>query len=58
MEVEEILPVSEEVEPAKASGEVKGIDKKKGEGTMPLGDGTGPVGMGPMTGRAVGYCAG
>jgi len=25
---------------------------------MPGGDGTGPAGMGPMTGRAVGYCAG
>jgi len=25
---------------------------------MPMGDGTGPAGMGPMTGRAAGYCAG
>jgi len=25
---------------------------------MPFGDGTGPLGMGPMTGRAAGYCAG
>jgi len=25
---------------------------------MPYGDGTGPVGMGPMTGRGAGYCAG
>ncbi len=25
---------------------------------MPLGDRTGPMGMGPMTGRAAGYCAG
>jgi hypothetical protein len=25
---------------------------------MPLGDGTGPMGMGPMTGRGAGYCAG
>lgn len=25
---------------------------------MPAGDGTGPVGMGPMTGRGAGYCAG
>ena len=24
---------------------------------MPRGDGTGPAGMGPMTGRAAGYCA-
>ena len=25
---------------------------------MPRGDGTGPMGFGPMTGRAAGYCAG
>jgi len=25
---------------------------------MPRGDGTGPAGMGPMTGRAAGYCTG
>jgi hypothetical protein len=25
---------------------------------MPGGDGTGPMGRGPMTGRAAGYCAG
>ncbi len=25
---------------------------------MPRGDGTGPGGMGPMSGRAAGYCAG
>ena len=25
---------------------------------MPRGDGTGPMGMGAMTGRAAGYCAG
>jgi hypothetical protein len=25
---------------------------------MPGGDGTGPLGMGPRTGRAAGYCAG
>ena len=25
---------------------------------MPRGDGTGPTGMGPMTGRAAGFCAG
>ncbi|HOP39776.1 MAG TPA: DUF5320 domain-containing protein [Geobacteraceae bacterium] len=25
---------------------------------MPRGDGTGPTGFGPMTGRAAGYCAG
>ena len=25
---------------------------------MPRGDSTGPLGMGPMTGRAAGFCAG
>ena len=25
---------------------------------MPFGDGTGPMGMGPLTGRGVGYCPG
>ena len=25
---------------------------------MPRGDGTGPAGAGPMTGRAMGYCSG
>ena len=25
---------------------------------MPRGDGTGPMGMGPMTGKGAGYCAG
>ena len=25
---------------------------------MPRGDATGPIGMGPMTGRGAGYCAG
>jgi hypothetical protein len=25
---------------------------------MPRGDSTGPMGMGPMTGRGAGYCAG
>lgn len=25
---------------------------------MPFGDGTGPTGLGPMTGRAAGFCAG
>ncbi len=28
------------------------------EAAMPAGDGTGPMGMGPMTGRAAGSCAG
>ena len=25
---------------------------------MPFGDGTGPMGQGPMTGRGAGYCTG
>jgi len=25
---------------------------------MPFGDGTGPMGLGPMTGRRAGFCAG
>ncbi len=25
---------------------------------MPRGDGTGPLGMGPLTGRGAGFCAG
>lgn len=33
-------------------------DKNKKEDTMPAGDGTGPGGMGPMTGRGAGFCAG
>lgn len=33
-------------------------DKNKEETDMPRGDGTGPMGMGPMTGRAAGFCAG
>jgi hypothetical protein len=36
-------------------------DKKlrnRKETIMPRGDRTGPAGMGPMTGRAAGYCAG
>jgi hypothetical protein len=32
--------------------------KEKKEEIMPLGDRTGPAGMGPMTGRGAGYCAG
>lgn len=30
----------------------------KGDFIMPRGDGTGPMRMGPMTGRGAGYCAG
>ena len=34
------------------------FNSRKGVKKMPGGDGTGPGGMGPMTGRAAGYCAG
>jgi hypothetical protein len=34
------------------------IQDKKEVIIMPGGDGTGPAGLGPMTGRAAGYCAG
>ena len=35
-------------------------EKIKGKGVieMPFGDGTGPMGLGPMTGRGAGFCAG
>jgi len=36
----------------------KSILKKQNRKDMPRGDGTGPGGLGPMTGRAAGYCAG
>ena len=36
------------------SEEVKGKEVIK----MPFGDGTGPLGLGPKTGRAAGFCAG
>jgi len=32
--------------------------KRKEVMEMPFGDGTGPLGLGPMTGRAAGFCAG
>ena len=35
-----------------------GVDGTKEDDEMPRGDGTGPMGMGSMTGRATGYCAG
>ena len=36
------------------SEEIKGKEVIK----MPFGDGTGPMGLGPMTGRGAGFCAG
>jgi hypothetical protein len=44
------MPVSHKVE------SFKNIEKEVI--TMPFGDGTGPAGLGPMTGRAAGFCAG
>lgn len=35
-----------------------GFHLRKEVTKMPYGDGTGPLGLGPMTGRAAGYCAG
>ena len=34
------------------------ITKRKEVISMPRGDGTGPAGLGPMSGRAAGFCAG
>ena len=34
------------------------MDKKREVISMPRGDGTGPLGAGPMTGRGAGYCTG
>ena len=34
------------------------LKEKKEVINMPFGDGTGPAGLGPMTGRAAGFCAG
>jgi hypothetical protein len=41
-------------------GQVNGDyeNSEKGGVNMPFGDGTGPAGMGPMTGRAAGFCVG
>lgn len=39
---------------------LKGLtqNNQKEKNEMPKGDGTGPMGMGPMTGRGIGHCAG
>ena len=42
----------------KAYGQAAVGRKEKEVSTMPFGDGTGPRGLGPMTGRGAGYCAG
>ena len=36
----------------------KQLNKDKEVMKMPAGDKTGPLGLGPMTGRGLGYCAG
>jgi hypothetical protein len=44
-----------------SNGRCECLDKEGGleeVNKMPFGDGTGPAGLGPMTGRAAGYCAG
>jgi hypothetical protein len=41
-----------------AEAKFKKVFKSKKEAFMPGGDRTGPLGMGPMTGRAAGFCAG
>jgi hypothetical protein len=51
-----LLPVIPELV-NKENIEVFELFYRKGN-IMPRGDGTGPVGMGPMTGRAAGFCAG
>ena len=43
---------------ARADADAGDTHNTKEEGTMPGGDGTGPSGTGPMTGRAAGDCAG
>lgn len=44
--------------PATVEAESRSLNNKERRITMPAGDGTGPGGMGPMTGRGAGYCAG
>jgi len=41
-------------------GQINGNYENSGKEmiNMPFGNGTGPAGLGPMTGRAAGYCAG
>jgi len=40
------------------AGEIHGLTREKGGEKMPGGDRTGPLGAGPRTGRAAGFCAG
>jgi hypothetical protein len=53
----EIVDLEEEA--AEAGADADGTSRRsERRSEMPKGDGTGPTGMGPMTGRAAGYCAG
>lgn len=57
---------SDEKEPTQIEGFIgvqgkpytKTVQNRKEVTIMPFGDGTGPAGMGPRTGRSFGYCAG
>jgi hypothetical protein len=41
-----------------SADEIRGMSGREEVRNMPFGDGTGPRGIGPMTGRGAGYCAG
>jgi len=43
---------------SKKDDKKKTDNKQNQEKTAAMGDGTGPMGKGPMTGRGMGYCAG
>ena len=62
LKIDEALPlpqlVGQDVAESGERNEDKLKETRKERTTMPAGDGTGPRGMGPMTGRAAGYCAG
>ena len=55
------LDLGDLIPKAMERGAAKGVDVRQrtgGRKSMPGGDGTGPAGFGPRTGRALGYCAG
>jgi len=53
-----VVKLSEAKDGSASGDEVVTHLNRKEVSTMPAGNGTGPAGMGPMTGRAAGYCAG
>ena len=53
-----VLARTEEAEAGIGDESFESLTHKTGGETMPWGDGTGPLGLGPMTGRGAGYCAG